>query len=143
MEAGAGQPGVSLCPRCDTRSRGTHGCHVSGCAAAGQRRGAGAGDTAVSVTTGDTRPSRPQGWVRRGQRPEGQGAPGTGNSEKGLEVAGSVQPRGGVTERGPHQCDHVLKGWVSRRWSSLFSVVPSNRARDNGQKLMHRKGSST
>ena len=32
-----------------------------------------------------------------------------------------------------------LKGGCQEDGSSLFSVVPSNRKRDNGQKLIHRK----
>lgn len=32
-----------------------------------------------------------------------------------LRELGPLQPREGVTERGPHQCDYVPKGWVSRR----------------------------
>lgn len=33
----------------------------------------------------------------------------------------------------------ISEGRMSRGWTRLFTVVPSNRTRDSGQKLMHRQ----
>lgn len=51
---------------------------------------------------------------------------------------GSVHSWEGATESGPHQCLY-LKGAFQGNGARLFSVTSSKRARDNGQKPMHRE----